>query len=150
MDSMTKKRARSSDTQTTHLTGSSYIAGQLGVEVPDGREEEEEEEEPQAEAERGVSNDSFERQDIHSGKVQRPDRMKCPYLDTISRSVLDFDSEKLCSVTMSNMNIYSCLVCGKFFQGRGKQTPAYVSNIWIRYTTYLHPVSSVSKKYAQI
>ncbi len=56
------------------------------------------------------------------------DRTKCPYLDTINRQLLDFDSEKLCSVTLTNMNVYCCLVCGKFFQGRGKLTPAYVSN----------------------
>lgn len=44
-------------------------------------------------------------------------RIKCPYLDTINRQILDFDSEKLCSVTLTNMNVYVCLVCGKYFQG---------------------------------
>eukprot|EP00727_Mastigamoeba_balamuthi_P008078 m51a1_g3891 hypothetical protein (762) ;mRNA; f:65589-74528 len=39
-------------------------------------------------------------------------RRDCPYLDTIDRSVLDFDFEKLCSVTLSNINVYACLVCG--------------------------------------
>ena len=33
------------------------------------------------------------------------------------RSVLDFDFEKLCSVSLSNINVYACLVCGKYFQG---------------------------------
>ena len=47
------------------------------------------------------------------------------YLDTINRSLLDFDFEKLCSVTLSNINIYACLVCGKYFQGRGSQSQAY-------------------------
>lgn len=41
----------------------------------------------------------------------------CPYLDTIDRSVLDFDFEKLCSVSLLNNNVYACLVCGKYFQG---------------------------------
>ena len=62
----------------------------------------------------------------------------CPFLDTINRlvnifvcimiiantnhsfccrSVLDFDFEKLCSVSLSNINVYACLVCGKYFQG---------------------------------
>ena len=50
---------------------------------------------------------------------------KCPYLDTVNRQLLDFDSEKLCSVTLTNYNVYCCLVCGKYFQGRGKLTPAY-------------------------
>ena len=47
------------------------------------------------------------------------------YLDTISRPRLDFDFEKLCSVTLSNINVYACLVCGKYYSGRGLKTPAY-------------------------
>ena len=31
--------------------------------------------------------------------------------------VLDFDFEKLCSVSLSTLNVYACLVCGKYFQG---------------------------------
>jgi hypothetical protein len=42
---------------------------------------------------------------------------ECPYLDTINRHVLDFDFEKLCSVSLSRINVYACLVCGKYFQG---------------------------------
>lgn len=41
----------------------------------------------------------------------------CPYLDTINRGFLDFDFEKLCSVSLSKINVYACLVCGKYFQG---------------------------------
>lgn len=47
------------------------------------------------------------------------------YLDTINRTLLDFDFEKLCSVTLSNINVYACLVCGKYFQGRGPRSQAY-------------------------
>ncbi|KAL4458676.1 hypothetical protein ABPG75_013541 [Micractinium tetrahymenae] len=50
---------------------------------------------------------------------------ECPYLDTISRQNLDFDFEKCCSVTLSGHNVYACLVCGKYFQGRGPNTQAY-------------------------
>lgn len=42
----------------------------------------------------------------------------CPYLDTINRGVLDFDFEKLCSISLSKINCYACLVCGKYFQGK--------------------------------
>ena len=42
-------------------------------------------------------------------------RKDCPYLGQIKRHMLDFDFEKLCSVTLSNLNVYSCLVCGKYF-----------------------------------
>lgn len=47
-------------------------------------------------------------------------RKDCPYLDTVKRHLLDFDFEKLCSVTLQNFNVYACLVCGKYFQGRLK------------------------------
>ncbi|KAL7790842.1 cysteine proteinase [Trichoderma ceciliae] len=47
------------------------------------------------------------------------------YLDTIDRNVLDFDFEKLCSISLSNINVYACLVCGKYFQGRGVKSHAY-------------------------
>ena len=33
------------------------------------------------------------------------------------RSLLDFDFEKLCTVSLSHLNVYACLVCGKYFQG---------------------------------
>lgn len=44
--------------------------------------------------------------------------IQCPYLDTINRHVLDFDFEKLCSVSLTRINVYACLVCGKYFQVR--------------------------------
>lgn len=47
----------------------------------------------------------------------------------INRSALDFDFERLCSVTLSHNNIYACLVDGKYFQGRGKKSPAYAHSI---------------------
>jgi len=53
----------------------------------------------------------------------------CPYLDTIDRGVLDFDFEKLCSVSLSRINVYACLVCGKYFQGRGNNTHAYTHSV---------------------
>lgn len=51
------------------------------------------------------------------------------YLDTIDRSVLDFDFEKLCSVSLSNINVYACLVCGRYFQGRGPKSHAYFHSL---------------------
>lgn len=49
--------------------------------------------------------------------TEHPLSRHCPYLDTIDRAVLDFDFEKLCSVTLTTNNVYACLVCGKYFQG---------------------------------
>ncbi|WFD33557.1 3-isopropylmalate dehydrogenase [Malassezia cuniculi] len=61
------------------------------------------------------------------------------YLDTqIDRRLLDFDFEKVCSVTLSNMNIYACLVCGKYFQGRGKRTPALLHSINDGHRVFIH------------
>jgi U4/U6.U5 tri-snRNP-associated protein 2 len=47
----------------------------------------------------------------------------------INRAILDFDFEKVCSVSLSNINIYGCLVCGKYFQGRGRKSYAYSHSI---------------------
>ncbi|KEG04269.1 U4/U6.U5 tri-snRNP-associated protein 2, putative [Plasmodium vinckei vinckei] len=49
----------------------------------------------------------------------------CPYLRTINRNLLDFDFEKLCSISLSNLHVYACLVCGIYFQGIGRGTYAY-------------------------
>lgn len=57
------------------------------------------------------------------------DHVQCPYLDTINRQVLDFDFEKLCSISLSRINVYACLVCGKYFQGRGTNTYAYTHSV---------------------
>jgi len=51
------------------------------------------------------------------------------YLDTIDRKKLDFDFEKVCSVTLSNINVYGCLVCGKYFQGRSHSSAAFNHSI---------------------
>ncbi|KAK5076807.1 Ubiquitin carboxyl-terminal hydrolase 10 [Lithohypha guttulata] len=76
------------------------------------------------------ADDDFDSDEEYS--IAAPTQDKAPlqgygdlYLDTINRSVLDFDFEKLCSVTLSNINVYACLVCGKYFQGRGMKSYAY-------------------------
>eukprot|EP00750_Incisomonas_marina_P009028 INCI15777.1.p1 GENE.INCI15777.1~~INCI15777.1.p1 ORF type:complete len:358 (+),score=66.93 INCI15777.1:465-1538(+) len=48
----------------------------------------------------------------------------CPYLDTINRRRLDFDLTKQCSVSLLKQNVYVCLICGGYFQGRGRDTHA--------------------------
>jgi hypothetical protein len=62
-------------------------------------------------------------------RVEQPQRASDLYLDTVNRAALDFDFEKVCSVSLSNINIYGCLVCGKYFQGRSKLTPAFAHSI---------------------
>lgn len=53
----------------------------------------------------------------------------CPYLSTVKKHLLDFDFEKVCSVSMAHTNIYVCLVCGRYFQGRSASSPAYQHSI---------------------
>lgn len=43
--------------------------------------------------------------------------------------MLDFDFEKFCSVSLSNLNVYACLVCGKYYQGRGRKSHAYTHSL---------------------
>jgi U4/U6.U5 tri-snRNP-associated protein 2 len=39
------------------------------------------------------------------------------------------DFEKLCSISLSNINVYACLVCGKYYQGRGRSSHAYTHSL---------------------
>ncbi|KAL1537272.1 U4/U6.U5 tri-snRNP-associated protein 2-like [Salvia divinorum] len=65
-------------------------------------------------------------------------RRDCPYLDTVNRQVLDFDFEKFCSVSLSNLNVYACLVCGKYFQGRGPKSHAYTHSLEAGHHVYIN------------
>lgn len=68
--------------------------------------------------------------DTATTKTSTSTGRNCPYLDTVNRSLLDFDFEHSCSVSLqSGPHIYACLVCGKFFLGRGSQTPAYTHSV---------------------
>ena len=68
-----------------------------------------------------------------------PSSIQCPYLDTIQRSVLDFDLEPACSVSLvTGPHIYVCLVCGKYFRGRGVHTPAYTHAVEESHFVFLH------------
>ncbi|GFO38105.1 U4/u6.u5 tri-snrnp-associated protein 2 [Plakobranchus ocellatus] len=72
-------------------------------------------------------------------KDPKMDRSRsCPYLDRINRSVLDFDFEKLCSVSLSHINVYACMVCGKYFQGRGNNTHAYTHSVFEGHHVFLN------------
>ncbi|KAK6022693.1 hypothetical protein OSTOST_11596 [Ostertagia ostertagi] len=54
------------------------------------------------------------------------------------RKVLDFDFEKLCSVSLSHLNVYACMVCGKYFQGRGTNTHAYTHSLDTDHRVFLN------------
>ena len=72
-------------------------------------------------------------------KVADIEGQSCPYLDTVQRSLLDFDFEPSCSVSLEmSPHVYGCLVCGKFFRGKGKQTPAYTHSVDEGHFVYVH------------
>ncbi|CAN1749145.1 U4/U6.U5 tri-snRNP-associated protein 2 [Linum perenne] len=75
---------------------------------------------------------------IQRRKKQLEPREDCPYLDTVNRQVLDFDFEKFCSVSLSNLNVYACLVCGKYYQGRGKKSHAYTHSLEAGHHVYIN------------
>ncbi|KAK1247813.1 hypothetical protein MKX07_000701 [Trichoderma sp. CBMAI-0711] len=81
-------------------------------------------------------NEDDDDEDLDNESMAAPVRQSGPadgyddlYLDTIDRNVLDFDFEKLCSVSLSNINVYACLVCGKYYQGRGVKSHAYFHSL---------------------
>jgi len=77
---------------------------------------------------------------LKKAQLEKPTR-QCPYLDTIDRSVLDFDFEKLCSVSLLHTNVYACMICGKYFQGRGTNTHAYTHSLDTDHRIYLNLVT---------
>ena len=57
-------------------------------------------------------------------------KSECPYLWQIKREVLDFDHEKVCSVSMQrDINVYCCLTCGSYLRGKGPQTEAFTHSL---------------------
>ncbi|CAL5040123.1 unnamed protein product [Urochloa decumbens] len=86
----------------------------------------------EGEREEGEGDDD-EEDDDRRAPERRPRQVElrrdCPYLDTVNRQVLDFDFEKFCSISLSNLNVYACLVCGKYFQGRGLKSHAYTHSL---------------------
>jgi U4/U6.U5 tri-snRNP-associated protein 2 len=55
--------------------------------------------------------------------------IQCPYLDTVSRLALDFDQERQCGVSLARTNVYACLTCGRYLQGRGRSSHAYAHSL---------------------
>ncbi|KAJ8545172.1 hypothetical protein K7X08_017755 [Anisodus acutangulus] len=82
-----------------------------------------------------TSDDEADEDDEYHGRSQGKRnraieiRRDCPYLDAVNRQVLDFDFEKFCSVSLTNLNVYACLVCGKYYQGRGPKSHAYTHSL---------------------
>jgi hypothetical protein len=89
--------------------------------------------------------------DVVARERVAPERVADLYLDTVNRAALDFDFEKVCSISLSNLNVYGCLVCGKYFQGRSKKSPAYAHSISDDHHVFINlestQVSALSRSY---
>ena len=62
-----------------------------------------------------IDDDLYEEERLKKRRKREVPVKDCPYLSTINRNVLDFDAEKVCSVTLQSQNVYLCLVDGKYF-----------------------------------
>lgn len=65
------------------------------------------------------------------------DGAACPYMDTVTPSALDFDLPPTCSISLQSHNVYICLVCGKYLQGRSPSSHAYAHSLHVRHHLYL-------------
>lgn len=99
-------------------------------------------------ADKGVAGDDNDNVDnvdddneVALAALNKPDCIlstsSCPYLSTINRRLLDFDFEKACSVSLSKTNVYACLVCGRFFTGRGPSTHAYTHALQVGHCMFM-------------
>lgn len=107
--------------------------------------EQEGEELEEAAQDLGANNSSDADTDDDRPAIAAPKRQSAPlegysdlYLDTINREILDFDFEKQCSVSLSNINVYACLVCGKYFQGRGPKSHAYFHALEVGHHVFIN------------
>jgi U4/U6.U5 tri-snRNP-associated protein 2 len=58
-------------------------------------------------------------------------------LSSIDRRRLDFDFEKVCSVTLAQTNVYVCLTCGRYLQGRSPNSPAHQHSLQTEHSLFL-------------
>ncbi|KAI9724370.1 MAG: hypothetical protein M1812_000438 [Candelaria pacifica] len=155
LDSPVSKKARITDASEAHAQTNGNLRTASAAEIPNGHtyspdekngddilaaadlEEEELEEVAPAPVSPNIDEDQ--------SALITPSRQTVPlegftdlYLDTINRSLLDFDFEKLCSVTLSNINVYACLVCGKYYQGRGPKSHAYFHALEVGHHVYVN------------
>ena len=151
-DSPASKKARVDDLPELHphTNGSNHISTASTLADREQRQEDErkgddvfatvdqEEEELEESAGEPVDQDEKSAYSVTSRQQAPTEGFSDLYLDTINRSVLDFDFEKLCSVTLSNINVYACLVCGKYYQGRGPKSHAYFHALEVGHHVYVN------------
>ncbi|EDK31265.1 ubiquitin specific protease 39 and snRNP assembly factor (macronuclear) [Tetrahymena thermophila SB210] len=85
-----------------------------------------------------TQNEHDEEQNEEIQEKKNDIRKECPFIITIKRHLLDFDFEKLCSISLANLNVYACLICGKYYQGRGRNTHAYLHSLETNHHMYIN------------
>ena len=152
IDSPASKKARVDDVPELHrhTNGSSHALGRSVLLEENAREEDErngndllatanwKQEELEEAAGEPIDQDETSAYSVAPRQQAPTEGYSDLYLDTINRSVLDFDFEKLCSITLSNINVYACLVCGKYYQGRGPKSHAYFHALEVGHHVYVN------------
>ena len=152
IDSPASKKARVDDVPEIHrhTNGSSHALGRSVLLEENEREEDErngkdvlaagkwKQEELEEAAGEFIDQDETSAYSVAPRQQAPTEGYSDLYLDTINRSVLDFDFEKLCSITLSNINVYACLVCGKYYQGRGPKSHAYFHALEVGHHVYVN------------
>ena len=135
------KKARLEDPLEHFSDRATELDGHLNLQPP----AEEEHDQEAAHYVKGGLPSKAESESVEDDAQVAPLRQNAPsegyndlYLDTIHRSILDFDFEKLCSISLSNINVYACLVCGKYFQGRGPKSHAYFHGLEIDHHVFIN------------
>lgn len=129
-----REKGKFKENSTTRRIGVAYSPPQHHLAMEDGDEEDRRarRREEVARQELEQIDPEKEQQETYQpgfGKEEEGRSTECPYLDTVNRHALDFDFEKRCSVSLSTHNVYCCLVCGQYFQGRGKGTHAHTHSL---------------------
>lgn len=99
---------------------------------------------------KGILDDILSKANLNKGHLEIFNRGMEDH-QQVNRKLLDFDYEKVCSVTLSNANVYACLKCGKYFQGipymqrffnhhvgRSKTSPAYMHSLQEDHRLYIN------------
>lgn len=62
-------------------------------------------------------------------ELEKSCNVECLYIGTINRHLLDFDLIFACGVCLTVQNVYCCLVCGKYLEGLGVSSHAWLHSL---------------------
>lgn len=71
-------------------------------------------------------------------KSRKKAKVECEYLDQIQRHNLDFDLIPQCAICLSKSQVFCCLSCGKYLEGTGSTSHAYLHALEKQHNLYIH------------